>query len=115
MGGRQMKKQNTWLLGLLTLLLILLAPVVGHADGNFTIKHYQVNVDVLKNGDADLTQKITYDFDGDFHGVYYNQDLQGIGKADQISAAVEQNGKLTNLALSQSGQNNTVKATQSAD
>lgn len=72
MGGRQMKKQNTWLLGLLTLLLILLAPVVGHADGDFTIKHYQVNVDVLKNGDADLTQKITYDFDGDFHGVYYN-------------------------------------------
>ena len=46
-----MKKQNTWLLGLLVLLLILLAPVVGHADGDFTIKHYQVNVDVLKNGE----------------------------------------------------------------
>lgn len=43
-----MKKQNTWLLGLLTLLLILLVPVVGHADGDFTIKHYQVNVGVLK-------------------------------------------------------------------
>lgn len=114
-GGMRMKKQNTWLLGLLALMLILLAPVVGHADGDFTIKHYQVNVDVLKNGDADLTQKITYDFDGNFHGVYYNQDLQGIGKADQITAAVEQNGKLTNLALSQSGQNNTVKTTQSAD
>ena len=57
-----MKKRNAWLLGLLALLLILLAPVVGHADGDFTIKHYQVNVDVLKNDDADLRTEDAKDY-----------------------------------------------------
>lgn len=110
-----MKKQLTWLMGVMALMIMILIPIQGLADGDFNIKQYQVNVDVLKNGDADLTQKITYEFDGDFHGVYYNQDLKGIGKADQISAAVEQNGHLTKLPVNQSGQNNTVKTSQTDD
>ncbi|MDC2829785.1 DUF2207 domain-containing protein [Limosilactobacillus mucosae] len=110
-----MKKQLTWLMGVMALMIMILIPIQGLADGDFNIKQYQVNVDVLKNGDADLTQKITYEFDGDFHGVYYNQDLKGIGKADQIAAAVEQNGHLTKLPISQSGQNDTVKTTQTND
>lgn len=110
-----MKKQLTWLMGVIALMFIILIPIQGLADGDFDIKQYQVNVDVLKNGDADLTQKITYEFNGDFHGVYYNQDLKGIGRADQIAAAVEQNGHLTKLPISQSGQNDTVKTTQTND
>ncbi len=110
-----MKKQTAWLMGIIALMVIILIPIQGLADGDFDIKQYQVNVDVLKNGDADLTQKITYEFNGDFHGVYYNQDLKGIGKADRIAAAVEQNGHLTKLPISQSGQNDTVKTTQTND
>ncbi|NME33827.1 DUF2207 domain-containing protein [Lactobacillus sp. MRS-253-APC-2B] len=110
-----MKKQLTWLMGVMALMIMILIPIQGLADGDFNIKQYQVNVDVLKNGDVDLTQKITYEFNGDFHGVYYNQDLKGIGKADQIAAAVEQNGHLTKLPISQSGQNDTVKTTQTND
>lgn len=110
-----MKKQLTWLMGVMALMIMILIPIQGLADGDFNIKQYQVNVDVLKNGDADLTQKITYEFNGDFHGVYYNQDLKGIGKADQIAAAVEQNGHLTKLPISQSGQNDTVETTQTND
>ncbi|MFR0597532.1 DUF2207 family protein [Limosilactobacillus mucosae] len=110
-----MKKQLTWLMGVMALMIMILIPIQGLADGDFNIKQYQVNVDVLKNGDANLTQKITYEFNGDFHGVYYNQDLKGIGKADQIAAAVEQNGHLTKLPISQSGQNDTVKTTQTND
>ncbi|MDF9445449.1 DUF2207 domain-containing protein, partial [Limosilactobacillus mucosae] len=107
-----MKKQLTWLMGVMALMIMILIPIQGLADGDFDIKQYQVGIEVLTNGDADLTQKITYEFNGDFHGVYYNQDLKGIGKADQIAAAVEQNGHLTKLPISQSGQNDTVKTTQ---
>ncbi|MDC2840675.1 DUF2207 domain-containing protein [Limosilactobacillus mucosae] len=110
-----MKKQTAWLMGIIALMVIILIPLRGLADGDFDIKQYQVGIEVLTNGDADLTQKITYEFDGDFHGVYYNQDLKGIGKADQIAAAVEQNGHLTKLPISQSGQNDTVKTTQTND
>ncbi len=110
-----MKKQLTWLMGVMALMIMILIPIQGLADGDFDIKQYQVGIEVLTNGDADLTQKITYEFNGDFHGVYYNQDLKGIGKADQIAAAVEQNGHLTKLPVNQSGQNNTVNTSQTDD
>lgn len=42
------------------------------ADDDYEITKYEVNVDILDNGDAMVRQDVAYDFDGDFHGVYYN-------------------------------------------
>ena len=37
------------------------------ADDDYEITKYEVNVDILDNGDARVRQDVAYDFDGDFH------------------------------------------------
>ena len=98
---------------LLSCFLFFIAPV--HADNTYKIKQYHINVNVLKNGDAELTQQITYDFDGNFHGVYYNQDLRGIKGVSNISVSSEQNKKKTNLMQANTGTNNTYTLNQTKD
>lgn len=77
------------------------------ADGSYKITDYDVNVNVLDNGNAEVTQKVTYDFDGDFHGVYYRQDMKGIKRILDVSAKVTQNGRTTELPYSSTGADNT--------
>lgn len=47
------------------------------ADDDYEITKYEVNVDILDNGDARVRQDVAYDFDGDFHGVYYKPGHEG--------------------------------------
>lgn len=77
------------------------------ADDDYEITKYEVNVDILDNGDARVRQDVAYDFDGDFHGVYYNQDMRGIKGIRDVSAQVTQNGKTIELEEGNSGADNT--------
>ncbi|MFC6260961.1 DUF2207 domain-containing protein [Levilactobacillus fujinensis] len=104
-------KHRGMLLGLLSLLTIIAAiavsrPVAAAAD--YTIDPYQMHIAVLKNGDADVTQAMTYRFDDDYHGVYNNQDLRGIkgGKLTGITTAFN-GGKLTAARQSTAHTDNT--------
>lgn len=111
-----MKKQTQWWLVIVTTIIFTLSlGIVGHADG-YDITKYDVHVNVLKNGDADLTQHVTYDFDGDFHGVTYKQTLGGISGVDNPTVSVKgENGREVNLPVSNGEQNNTVKVTKTQD
>lgn len=77
------------------------------ADDDYEITKYDVNVDILDNGDARVRQDVAYDFDGDFHGVYYNQDMKGIKGIRDVSAQVTQNGRTIELEEDNSGADNT--------
>ncbi|GEK29558.1 DUF2207 domain-containing protein [Furfurilactobacillus siliginis] len=111
-----MKKQTQWWLMIVTTIIFMLGlGIVGRADG-YDITKYDVHVNVLKNGDADLTQHVTYNFDGDFHGVTYKQTLGGIAGVDDPTVSVKgKNGREINLPVTSDEQNNTVKVTKTQD
>ncbi|WP_334330133.1 DUF2207 domain-containing protein [Companilactobacillus sp. HBUAS59699] len=86
-----------------------------HADGDYEITDYSVNIDVDQQGNADMTQRVTYNFDGDFHGVYYNQALKGIKGADDPEVAVITDGNSTVLQRSNLGSDNTFSVDKTED
>ncbi|WP_057741705.1 DUF2207 domain-containing protein [Liquorilactobacillus capillatus] len=110
-------RNKWWVLGFIAALcgvfFFLTTPV--HADNEYDITRYHVDVNVLKNGDAELTQRITYKFDGDFHGVYYNQDLRGIKGASNVNVSVLQNGVTSNMQQAETEANNTYTLQQTND
>ena len=80
------KKSKKWL----TIFIVAFLGIIGlsyghaHADDNDDYKINRMNVDVkiLPNGDAEVTREVHYDFDSDYHGVYYRQELPGKGASD---------------------------------
>lgn len=48
------------------------------AAADYDIDQYQVNVAIQRDGSANVTQAMTYQFDDDYHGVFNVQDLKGI-------------------------------------
>lgn len=108
-------KRGLRLLGIVFVgfLLGLFAMTQAKADDDYTITHYNVNVHVLNNGDAAVEQRITYDFDGTFHGVYYNQDTKGIGDLTNPTVSVVHDGQTTQLSQNDSQLANTFTTTES--
>ncbi|KRL05246.1 hypothetical protein FD46_GL000955 [Liquorilactobacillus oeni DSM 19972] len=82
-----------------------------HAD-SYKITHYHAQVDVQKNGDAVLTQRITYDFDGSFNGIYYNQDLRGIDDVSDVKVGLQSKNGETSLKQTQTSENNSYEMTR---
>lgn len=82
------------------------------ASRSFEIENYDIVADVKKNGDVELTQKINYQFDGDFHGVYYNQNLKGITSVTTPKVYVDTGYSVIPLKESSSGKNNSFKITK---
>lgn len=106
-----MKKLVGLLFAFLAIFLALQTTTDVKAD-KFTVKNYDVTVDIKKDGSADLTQKIVYDFQGDYHGVYYNQDLKGIKGASDPVVTYNNGAGAKTLVNNDSNQNDTVKVTR---
>lgn len=85
------------------------------ADGNYQITNYDATANVREDGKIDLTQRITYEFDGDFNGVYYDQNLAKVTDVSDLGVSITQNGQTTQLAESSTGENNTFTQTKTAD
>ncbi|MFC6261644.1 DUF2207 domain-containing protein [Levilactobacillus fujinensis] len=66
----------------LILLLIFWGGILNHvtakAADNYTISPFQINAKILRNGDADVTETMTYHFEADYYGAYNIQDIRGI-------------------------------------
>ncbi|MFD0898485.1 DUF2207 domain-containing protein [Loigolactobacillus binensis] len=110
-----MRQRLNWLWLLAGALVFLVwAPVV--QAKSYTITDYAMAIDVAKDGSATVVQKIRYDFDGDFNGVYYNQDLAGIGGMSQTSVGVvNSSGHLQTLTASNNETAGTYTTTNSDD
>lgn len=85
------------------------------ADDSYDINKYLVNINILKDGNAEVTQKITYDFDGEFHGVYYNQDLKGIKGINDPKIMIKDDQGSTSLVKSNSELDNTFSVDKTSD
>lgn len=85
------------------------------ADDSYDINKYLVNINILKDGNAEVTQKITYDFDGQFHGVYYNQDLKGIKGINDPKIMIKDDQGSASLVKSNSELDNTFSVDKTSD
>ncbi|WP_125589810.1 DUF2207 domain-containing protein [Companilactobacillus jidongensis] len=85
------------------------------ADGDYDITNYTVNIDVDQNGNALMTQNVTYDFSGGFHGVYYNQALKGIKGVGDPEITVHDGDSITDIQQSTSESNDTFSVDKTAD
>lgn len=79
---------------------------------DYSIDQYRINVNINKSGDAQVQQRITYNFDGAFNGVYYNQDIAGIKGLTDPSVYVFKGKRFTKLPPRQSGTSNDYQTTQ---
>lgn len=85
------------------------------ADGDYQIERYHAQADIQKNGDIELTQRIDYKFEGNFHGVYYDQNIEGIKDATAPQISVQDGQQITPLTQGDAGQENTFKVTKTKD
>lgn len=107
-----MKKLLRLLFAFLGIFIAFQSVTVVKADGKFNIKKYNVEANIQKDGNVDLTQKITYDFDGEFHGVYYNQDIRGIDGVGQPEVEIYDGATTKKLTQATTGKNNTFEVTK---
>lgn len=110
-----MKISERILILILFFIIGIIAGAVNVSADGFDIKSYDVNADVQKDGNVWLTQKIKYDFDGSFHGVYYNQDIKGISGVSNVSVETIEDGNVEKIPLSVKKSNNTFSQIQSAN
>lgn len=61
---------------------------------SYDVTKYHMFIEVKASGDADVKEKITYDFSGDFNGVYRNIDLDGTDGCKDVQVFVEEGGVL---------------------
>lgn len=83
-----MRQRLFWSISLLFGLLTMSTLSVNAQAKSFHIRQYHVQINLQKNGDALVQQQITYHFNGNFNGVYYNQDTAGIGRLSQAKVTV---------------------------
>lgn len=108
-----MKKLWGVFLSFLGILLALhMTSINVFADNKFQIKNYNIVANVQKNGDVEMTQRLNYHFDGDFHGVYYNQSLNKLKGVTQPKVFIDTGAEVIPAKESNSGANNTVKVTK---
>lgn len=81
------------------------------ADESYDINDYIMDVKIDDAGNANVVQKVTYDFDGDFNGVYYNADVSGIKDMSDPKVSIEQSQQKIPIKKSGNGANNTYSVT----
>lgn len=54
---------------------------------DYQIKQNDIYVEINRDGSADVTQQVRYQFTGNYHGVFIVQDTKGLGKINQIQVA----------------------------
>lgn len=106
--------QNRWWLLIIGVIIGWTGVVQAHAD--YTIEPYRMAVQVTKDGNATVTQTMTYDFDDDYHGVFNVQDLRGIqgGRLTGVTTQLNHQAPVTARAGDQDA-TNTYRLTKTAD
>nr|WP_054756272.1 hypothetical protein [Liquorilactobacillus satsumensis] len=61
-----MQKRNWFLMMFAFAIGIFVFPALSVQADSYKISHYHAQVDIQKNGDAVLTQRVTYNFSGSF-------------------------------------------------
>lgn len=113
---RKRKRFSGELLMMSVVVLVSWFALVLNVHADYRIDNYHVKVDVQKDGSAQVTQTMRYDFDDDYHGVFNVQDLRGIqgAKLEKVTTRLN-GGSLQTARKSDAESNNTYQLTQNAE
>ena len=92
-----MKKQTKlrMIIGLFLIIFMLPSVQAFGSQGHFGVSEFNINVEILENGDAVVLEEITYDFDGDFNGVLRDIDYTRTSGLKDLTVGVLEGGNIT--------------------
>lgn len=64
-------------IALILILLLVIIPINVHGEESLEISNWQVTSQLLENGDLQITEDITYNFNDEFNGIYRDINLDG--------------------------------------
>ena len=74
-----------------------------------------MTIDIKPNGDAHIRERITYDFDGNFNGIFRDIDLDATDGIKEIAVYVEDGGGLRQFQQSQGEGQDVYELTQESN
>ncbi|MGI5850942.1 MAG: DUF2207 domain-containing protein [Caldicoprobacterales bacterium] len=93
-----------------------MSPIISKADNrSYNISHYHMTIDIKPNGDAHIRERITYDFDGNFNGIFRDIDLDATDGIKEIAVYVEDGGGLRQFQQSQGEGQDVYELTQESN
>lgn len=93
-------------------LLMMLVVLIPWKDASASSRYYEVSrfnltVDIQENGDARVLEEITYNFDGEFNGVFRNIDYSRTDGLSDLTVGVLESGSVRSFTEAYSGDANT--------
>lgn len=89
-------------------LFMLITPLTVNAtEKNFTISKLLINANINSYGDLMVQEELTYDFSGDFNGIYLNLYKKGTPENTISGISIKDKNGLTPLNLSKESKNDT--------
>lgn len=93
-GVFKIKKISKALITSLILILIVVSfPMKSNADGDIGITKWIVNSNLLENGDLKILEDITFNFSGDFNGVFRQIILNKLDGMENIEVNLIEKGR----------------------
>lgn len=90
----KIKKVSRKLLIFFSVFILLLGiPVSSHAESSLSITRWIVEAELLTNGDLSIAEDITFDFSGDFNGVFREVVLKDTSGMENLSVREMVKGK----------------------
>lgn len=104
-GGIKMLRVPKLISFIVLMVMILSLPVVAYGEQTgYTISSYNINVNILKDGSAEVEEKITYQFDGEFNGIFFNVDHSGTKGIEEYQVNLLEGGNEQKLTLNGTGE-----------
>ncbi len=94
------RKLTSLILAAVTLLAVFSSGWTVNADSRYySVEGYTVNVDVQPDGSANIEERITYQFNGDFNGVLRDIDFSSTDGIQNVKLYVDDNGTERELSV----------------
>lgn len=83
------------IIGLFLLMFVFPGFQAFGSQGYYEVSEFNLNVDILENGDAVVMEEITYDFDGDFNGVLRDIEYTKTSGLKDLTVGVKEGENIT--------------------
>lgn len=72
-------------IALILMIILIILPLKAHAEESLEIASWQVTSQLLENGDLEITEDITYNFNDEFNGIYRDININATDGIEKFS------------------------------
>ena len=108
-----MKQMKRWIITFLLGLVAFLGLGTTVDARSLVVDKYDIEANILENGDVQFFETITFQSDGAYNGVFYNLDYAGFGKPTDVNAYLETSEGRLLMNQENSGKKGTYQLTDS--